>query len=536
MPYLESVRELLDAKEGEYIQFKEARNRFSFEDAAKCCCALANNGGGKLVFGITDKRPRRVVGSGAFDQPERTRMGLIDKLKINVDFQLLDQDGKRVLIFDVKSRPIGLPVQCDGVAWIYEGDTLKPMPEDMRRRIYEEIGVDFSGTICAGATVDDLDETAIENFCAKWIEKSGKRQLATLSKEQLLHDCGAITAGGVTYAALILFGKNTAIIKYLPQAEIIFEYRSSEASGPANQREEFKSGFFACYDRVWELVNLRNNKQHYQEGFFVFDIATFNERVVREAILNAVSHRNYQLGGSVFVRQYPDRLVIESPGGFPFGITLDNILDRQFPRNRRIAEILSLCGMVERSGQGMNLMFELSVQEAKPLPDFSGTDEFFVCVTLNGLIIDKAMLSVINRISDKCGELLSTTDFLVIDALYHERQLTEKMKPRLNRLIEMGIVEHIGRKRYVLARSLYAATGKTGVHTRQVGLDRNTNKELLLKHIRQNNAVGTPFKELQQVLPGLNRNQIRVLMRELRESGKVFCKGRTSAARWFANE
>lgn len=93
----------------------------------------------------------------------------------------------------------------------------------------------------------------------------------------------------MTYAALILFGKNAAIIKYLPQAEIIFEYRSSEASGPANQREEFKVGFFACYDRVWELVNLRNDKQHYQEGFFVFDIATFNERVVREAILNAVS-------------------------------------------------------------------------------------------------------------------------------------------------------------------------------------------------------------------------------------------------------
>ena len=64
----------------------------------------------------------------------------------------------------------------------------------------------------------------------------------------------------------------------------------------------------------------------------------------------------------------------------------------------------------------------------------------------------------------------------------------------------------------------------------------DTNKELLLKHIRQNNEVGTPFKELQQVLPGLDRNQIRVLMRELRESGKVFCEGTTSAARWFASK
>lgn len=221
MPYLETVQELLEAKEGEHVQFKEAKNRFDFGEAAKCCCALANNGGGKLVFGITDKRPRSVVGSAAFDQPERTRMGLIEKLKVNVDFQLFNYERKRVLVFDVKSRPIGLPVQYEGVAWIYEGDTLKPMPEDMRRSIYEETGGDFSGTICAGATVDDLDETAIENFRAKWIEKSGKKQLATLSKQQLLHDCGAITDEGVTYAALILFGKNAAIIKYLPQAEII---------------------------------------------------------------------------------------------------------------------------------------------------------------------------------------------------------------------------------------------------------------------------------------------------------------------------
>lgn len=229
--------------------------------------------------------------------------------------------------------------------------------------------------------------------------------------------------------------------------------------------------------------------------------------------------------------------MVESPGGLPFGITLDNILDRQLPRNRRIAEILSLCGMVERSGQGMNLMFELSVQEAKPLPDFTGTDDFFVSVTLNGLILDKAMLSVIHRISDKFTEpMLSTEDFLAIDALYHERPLDEKMQSRLGRLTEMGIVEHIGRKKYALARSLYAATGKTGVHTRHVGLDRDTNKELLLKHIRENNAVGTPFKELQQVLPGLNRGQIQVLMRELRDSGKVVCKGKTSAARWFAVE
>jgi ATP-dependent DNA helicase RecG len=97
--------------------------------------------------------------------------------------------------------------------------------------------------------------------------------------------------------------------------------------------------------------------------------------------------------------------------------------------------------MVERSGQGMNLMFELSVQEAKALPDFAGTDEFFVSVTLNGLILDKEMLSVIRRISEKDSEILSTEDFLTINALYHGQTLDRKMQDRLSRLTDMGIAE-----------------------------------------------------------------------------------------------
>ena len=528
-----TIEELMEAKEGEQYQFKEAKRHFDSNEAARCCCALANCGGGRLVFGISDKRPRKVVGSEAFDQPERTRKGLMDKLKIMVDFQILYQGKKRVLVFDVASRPLGLPVQVDGVAWWYEGDSLIPMPEGIRRKIYEEVGFDFSGSICPAASLDDLDDAAIEAFRAKWIEKNGNKRLQNVSTEQLLRDCEAVTEEGVTYAALVLFGKRSALGKYLPQSEIIFEYRSLNASGPANQREEFRVGFFSCFDRLWELINLRNDIQHYQEGFFIFDIPTFNESAVREAILNAVSHRNYQLAGSVFIRQFPDRLVVESPGGLPNGISLENILDRQVPRNRRIAAILALCGLVERSGQGMNIIYETSIKEAKPLPDFTGTDDSFVSLTLNGLIIDKAMLSVINKIGNQRLENLTTTDFLAINALYHEIALSEGQRSSMKRLTEMGIVEHIGRDKYVLARSLYSAVGRPGVHTRIVGLDRETNKELLLKHLKRKGTDGAPFRELQQVLPGLSRNQIWVLLRELRNENRIHCVGVTSSARWL---
>jgi ATP-dependent DNA helicase RecG len=350
----------------------------------------------------------------------------------------------------------------------------------------------------------------------------------------MLIDCEAIVDGGITYAALAMFDTRAALGKYLPQAEIVFEYRSSDASGPAQQREEFRVGFFSCYDRLWELVNLRNDKQHYQEGFFVFDIPTFNERVVRESILNAVSHRNYQLGGSVFVRQYRDRLVVESPGGFPTGVTLDNILDRQSPRNRRVAEMLALCGLVERSGQGMNLIYELSIKEAKPLPDFCGTDDNFVSITLNGLVLDRKMLALINKIGNERLEAMATDDFLVVDALFHEHSLSDALRSRTKRLIDMGLVEHVSRNKYVLARSLYEAADKTGIHTRVVGLDRDTNKELLVKHIRKNGDRGTPLKELMQVLPGHSRKQIQVLLNELRADERVRLEGKTNGAKWFS--
>lgn len=530
-----TVDALLLAPEGERIQFKEAKKRYGFDEAAQVCCALANDGGGKLVFGITDKRPRLVVGSTAFPQPERTRMDLMNKLGIQVDFQVYGQGANRVLVFEVASRPLGLPVQVKGIAWHYVGDSLQPMSQEKLREIYNESGHDFSAQICPGATLADLDPAAVEDFRRLWIEKSGNQRIAGLSVRQLLLDCEAITPEGLTYAALILFGSHAALGKHLPLAEIIFEYRSNEVSGPAQQREEFRTGFFLCHERLWELVNLRNDKQHYQEGLFVFDIPTFNERVVREALLNAVSHRNYQMGGSVFLRQYPDRLLVESPGGLPHGVTFENILDRQNPRNRLVASLLARCGLVERSGQGMNKIYELTIQEAKALPEFTGSDANFLRIILHGMVLDHGLLAVMGRIGEEQLKNFSTDDFLIVNNLFHEKSLTPAMKPRLKRLMEVGVVERASRGKYLLSRRLYAAAGKPGTHTRLSGLDRETQKELILKHLRNSEEHGVPLRELYEVLPGHDRNQLQVLMKQLKREGRVFVVGRTSAARWYAN-
>lgn len=341
--------------------------------------------------------------------------------------------------------------------------------------------------------------------------------------------------GGVTYAALVLFGTRQALGTYLPQAEVIFEYRSSDASGPAQQREEYRCGFFLFQDDVWTTINLRNDRQHFQSGLFVLDIPTFNERAIREAVLNAVSHRDYRLAGSVFVRQYPRRLELVSPGGFPAGVTQDNILWRQAPRNRRIAEAFAKCGLVERSGQGVNLMFEASIREGKATPDFTGTDAYQVFVTLRGEMHDPQFLRFLEQIGSERLASFTTHDFLVLDFVHREQRIPETLRAYLPAPVEQGIIERIGRRRYLLSRRFYDFLGKKGVYTRKRGLDWETNKALLLKHIQDNQHEGSKLQELMQVLPALSRDQVQKLLQALKAEGRVYNIGYANAARWYPN-
>ena len=383
---VEKLQKWLDAKEDEHLECKEAKTNFHFETLVKYCVALANEVGGKMILGVTDKLPRTVVGSQAFLNLERTKAGLIEQLRLRVDVEEIQHPDGRVLVFQVPSRPIGMTIQYEGAYWMRGGQDLVPMTPDVLQRIFAEAGPDFSAEICTLARLDDLDPAALEVLRRLWQRKSPDQDIATRPMDRLLADAELVVNGRMTYAALILLGKREALGRHLAQAEAIFEYRSNEAPGPAADRHEFRQGFLLVLDEIWRLVNLRNDLQHFQQRFFVWDVPTFSERVVREAVLNAVSHRDYRHSGSVFVRQYPRRIEIVSPGGFPPGITPENILRQQNPRNRRIAEVLGKCGLVERAGQGFDLIFRECIRQSKPLPDFSHTDAHFVWLTLHGEI------------------------------------------------------------------------------------------------------------------------------------------------------
>ena len=277
-----------------------------------------------FIIGVTDKRPRKIVGTIGFPQPERTRKSLCDRLHLPVDFQEIHHPdcppGSRVLVFKVPARPLGLPIKHGGRYWMRKEDSLVEMSEDKLRDIFSESGQDFSADECSFLRMDDLDPISIENFRQLWIAKARKAEdvnlaerLSSLSIQQLLLDIEVIRDGKLTKAALILFGTQGAVGRFLAQAEVVFEYRSTDASGPAQERIEFRRGFFGYFDSLWESINKRNDKQEFQEGLFVTQIVTFSERTVREALLNAVCHRNYQLGSNIFVRQYPRRLERSMP-------------------------------------------------------------------------------------------------------------------------------------------------------------------------------------------------------------------------------
>jgi len=117
--------------------------------------------------------------------------------------------------------------------------------------------------------------------------------------------------------------------------------------------------------------------------------------------------------------------------------------------------------------------------------------------------------------------------------LFHEKRLQDSWRSRVKKLIDMGIVERTSRDKYILTRALYEVAGKSGVHTRLTGLDKETNKELIVKHISQCGEKGTPFKEIQQVLPSHTRSQLQILLRELRDEKRIKNEGKTKTTRWY---
>jgi len=123
-------------------------------------------------------------------------------------------------------------------------------------------------------------------------------------------------------------------------------------------------------------------------------------------------------------------------------VTAENILDKHEARNGLIAAVFQRCGLVERSGQGLNLIYEQSVREAKPLPHFNGSDDYCVKLTMDLKVIHPKMLALMQQISEEKLDVMSTDDYLLLGAIYRGEDMRGIDPSHFNHLVEIEIIKH----------------------------------------------------------------------------------------------
>ena len=471
-----TIKELKRLRETEdRVEFKEAKRDFNFaggshadpKERRKCVLgyvvALANEGGGYLVFGVKEKSPNEVVGTSY----EEGKLGALSdeiykRLEIRIEIEELFENDKRVLVFKIPSRPPGTTLKLEGVPLMRIGDSLRVMSDSEVFRILSERAPDFSATVCEGLTFDDLDPEAIALMKAGYAKKQKNPAFETLPDLQVLNDLGLIESGKYNYAALILLGTRKALRRYLPNAEVIIEYRLDHSMIPYTARKEFQESLFTVLDKIWGYVNqpASNPLLHVQHKFKILDIPAFNREVIREAVLNAIGHRQWNDLSSVVVKQYPDSINIINAGGFPSGVSKDNILTvSSKPRNKRVMEVLEKTGEVERSGQGVDKMFYICLMEGKPLPDYSQTDDYQVDLCLRARIVDEAFYIFVNEMQHRRKDKLNVFDLLTLDRV-RQGISTDLFEESVEKLQREGLIKSSSAadKKYVLGDLYYEIT------------------------------------------------------------------------------
>ena len=482
----EYLHELSLKKESEdHVEFKEAKRDFNFDGGShtdpkkrRHCvlgyvAALANERGGRLVFGMKDKKPHDVVGTSfAQDKLGDLEDEIYERMKIRVpvteEFEPSEDadDRKRVVIFHVPSRPIGKMLKFEGVALMRIGESLREMSDEEMFKILSEQEPDFSAKICEGLTMEDLDTDAIKIMKQKYAEKNENPGFEAFSDEQALSDLELLVDGKLNYAALVLLGKTKAIRKFLPQNNVVIEYRKDPASIQYDERQEFQQPLFLAIDSIWAYINQPslNPQIHINENAYIFDVKLFNKATVREAVLNAIAHRSMIVQNDVVIKQSPSELTITNAGGFPVGVDKSNVLTvNSTPRSKRLAEVLQKTGLVEKSGQGVDKMFTNCIMEAKPLPDYSATDNYQVSLTLRTEIRDVPFMIYIRQEQAKRPEHHKLNVFQLL-AIYNVRFGEELEVPAttVDSLVSEGILMRSKAGRLSMSREFKRIASEIG--------------------------------------------------------------------------
>lgn len=541
LKYCKESEDKVEFKKGEHGNVAyDGGSRLKPSERRRCILgyvtALCNEKGGSLVIGMEDKYPHKVVGTrqnenstGELEANIYRDTGIRPKI-----YELYEDEAEkkgRVLVIDVPPRPAGTVFKFEDVPLMRVGEELKPMSDEVYLNIIQENEPDFSQQICHDATLDDLDPDALSVLKEKYAKKQNNPIFLTLSNRQILSDLQLITDEGVTNAAVILLGKEDFIKRVYPQASVMLEYRHSESQITFDNRISYSQPFFIMIDRLWHDIDLRNGKFQIKEGPYIFDVPYFNEEVIRESINNAITHRDYTRHSETVIKQYPQKLIVTNAGGFPHGVTIDNILTvPSTPRNRLLADVLSKTGIVERSGQGVDKIFYRTLSEGKEAPNYSGSDAFNVELILSAIIQDKAFALFIESVQQNLAEdnKLSVFEIVVLDKIRRNEKTTALDKAVIKQLMDRNLIEKRGKTNgihYILCRSYYEFTGNTAEYSKKSDWNTSQVTSIIIPFLTKYNKA--KMGDFVKLLDGhLTRRQVRVYIQHMVDQNILTASGK----------
>ncbi len=354
---------------------------------AETLVAFANADGGTILLGV-DESGAPAEGLFGEEMEEALRAALLAcRPPIRTEWEQIETPGGAAAAIHVP-RSTELHALADGRVLIRSGNENRPLGgEQVRQLASGKSSGDYEMQEVAGAELADLDQDVIRDYIAHREEKQGRQ--IKLPQDRLLRQIGALAADGTpTVAGMLLFGLDPQF--FMPQSGLTFvRFSGSELRGPGglpgySRRDEITGPLAQVIERTWTILLHEMRVEAVVKGLRREERTEYPQIAVREALVNAVCHRDYRLSGRrIEIRMFDDRLEVHSPGGLPGYITIDNIVEEHFSRNPRLVNGLYHWNYIEELGLGIDKMIEEMVKVGHPQPAFRATPHSFTVILEN---------------------------------------------------------------------------------------------------------------------------------------------------------
>lgn len=542
---------LIQSNENEYVEYKEAKNNFDFNELGKYFSALSNGANllnkqyAWLVFGVHDKTHKFVntnyrKGSNLNSLKKEITQSTNDNMTF-VDIYEFEIEGNRVVMFKIPAA-IGLPTTWKGIAYDRNNESLVPLNDTKRNIILSTVNIDWSRQIIEELTVNDLDKNAIlkarEQFKKKNENKSIAEEIDTMDDISFLNKAKVLLNGKVTRAAWLLLGKedtNTYVENYIPT----ITWKLQEGTNIIDY-EHFTIPFIITMEKASEKIrNLRYRYIPSQTSLFPNEVDKYDVNILRELLNNAIAHQDYRRAGRVNILEMKDKIIILNEGNF-IPKTVDTLIIDEgyvppYYRNPFLAQAMVNLNMIDTAGMGIRRSFEKLRERFFPMPDYDLTEENRVKVTIYGKIIDEKYSKLLLENTE-----LSLVEVMLLDRVQKNINITKKESDllRKNKLIE-GRYPNI----YV-SKGISEIVNDKVTYTKKSGFDDQYYKDLVLKYIKDfgNITKKDLYELLLDKLPeSLNHDQknrkIRYLVNETlnKKEKKIKNVGTTRYPIWTLN-